>query len=1102
MGSHRFDALIITALLEELEPVLAYGEGGKGAWTTDKGPDGFPFHFRELPREADGLPLRIAAASFDEMGEPATAGRAATLISFLDPACLAMCGICAGKKADVALGDVIIADRVYSYDHGKLLAWREADGSRTEELFHDIKTFNLKDTWRVDAAYFSRELSWAAALLKERPLSREAQERWLLRALLEHEQRGLPAPDEHPDRDTCCPALPALWQRLRQPEHGLLVPQKGELGLTEEGRGHAKELARMYPRGLPKDRDFKVHVGPIATGKVVRKDPELFATLEKLVRKTLGAEMEAAAIGAVAAQLKRQALIVKAVSDYGDGDKDDEFRKFATRASAEVLLRLLLRNLEPATLEEPEEPGLLSSGSLPSARVELIRSDDLLSRVKLAAELRARAPGETLELRRFHARTPVNSYLRVSKAQGPFTTQYPVAAVEHVSAEVLEAFLLDVDAVYQRADPHVRSTLVYSGAPPPAEVASRAWERRVHLQSFLEYQGLIDFGGYLDRLVHRLTEDRIYPPGLYVDQRAVLGPTGGEVSTDKALDELTRLLDSPYGRFVLVLGDFGTGKTFLMRELARRLALQRGTLIPVLIELRAIEKAPQLDALLSQHLTLSGIDRIDIPAFRYMLSEGRIALLFDGFDELVLRMSSYERAAEHFDTLLQAAQGEAKVVITSRTQHFYSTEQVELALAKQASTNRGYRLFKLQKFEPAQIERFLVKRLGDEEQAQERLGLLRDIEDLMGLSSTPRMLGFITDIPVEELRAAKARSGKITSAGLYELLMNRWLEHEFERAHPKGGLPGLTVTQRWEAATRLALLLWQRAERTINILELPRELIQQVTQLATHELDSGSATHQIGSGTLLVRDEGNNFSFIHQSVLEWFVARTVAQAIQQQQPAVAFEVRAGSALMVDFVWGLARREQAERWALQVLESQATGPLRENAEQMLQRLGVKIQKNLNYSGQLLSGRDFSKQDLRGANFTGAILTGASFVGANLTGATLVRAKLRRADLSEATLDRARPARGRPLRRPPVQDTSDGRSASESDAARGQARPSAVRPSRARRSGAVGRGLAREAPSRTYGVHVGTVHCCRPQPGWNLARQRTRWLDSALGHGDRH
>jgi hypothetical protein len=99
----------------------------------------------------------------------------------------------------------------------------------------------------------------------------------------------------------------------------------------------------LYPDGPPEDPPFRIHVGPIATGKTVRQDPELFRRLERLVRKTIGVEMEAAAIGYVASMLDRRAVVVKAVSDYGDHDKDDAYRHFAARASAELLLRFLCR---------------------------------------------------------------------------------------------------------------------------------------------------------------------------------------------------------------------------------------------------------------------------------------------------------------------------------------------------------------------------------------------------------------------------------------------------------------------------------------------------------------------------------------------------------------------------------------------------------------------------------------------------------------------------------------------------------------------------------------------------------------------------------------
>jgi nucleoside phosphorylase len=165
VGPFQLDALIITALMDELEAVLASGEGGKEAWMASEDPEGFPFHYRELPRENGGSPLRIAATSFDEMGESVTAARATALIKHLDPACLAMCGICAGNRKDVSLGDVIIADRVYSYDDGKYFAGHDGSGQSFEEFQHNLRTYNLPEAWRVDASSFAREMAatvWVA----------------------------------------------------------------------------------------------------------------------------------------------------------------------------------------------------------------------------------------------------------------------------------------------------------------------------------------------------------------------------------------------------------------------------------------------------------------------------------------------------------------------------------------------------------------------------------------------------------------------------------------------------------------------------------------------------------------------------------------------------------------------------------------------------------------------------------------------------------------------------------------------------------------------------------------------------------------------------
>ena len=101
-----------------------------------------------------------------------------------------------------------------------------------------------------------------------------------------------------------------------------------------------------------------------------------------------------------------------------------------------------------------------------------------------------------------------------------------------------------------------------------------------------------------------------------------------------------------------------------------------------------------------------------------MLDRGWIALLFDGFDELAQRVT-YDRAAEHFDTLLEAAVGlVGKVVVTSRTQHFLTDSQVKQEILKRAESRSGLRLVRLQPFDSSQVRQFLDNYFQDQAQRQ------------------------------------------------------------------------------------------------------------------------------------------------------------------------------------------------------------------------------------------------------------------------------------------------------------------------------------------------------------------------------------------------
>ena len=79
-----------------------------------EGPEGRPVALRRFEGR-DGKALRVVATWAPDMGGVVTAALATELIKTYRPGCLAMCGICAGRRGKVSLGDVIFADRLYTY---------------------------------------------------------------------------------------------------------------------------------------------------------------------------------------------------------------------------------------------------------------------------------------------------------------------------------------------------------------------------------------------------------------------------------------------------------------------------------------------------------------------------------------------------------------------------------------------------------------------------------------------------------------------------------------------------------------------------------------------------------------------------------------------------------------------------------------------------------------------------------------------------------------------------------------------------------------------------------------------------------------------------
>lgn len=140
---------------------------------------------------------------------------------------------------------------------------------------------------------------------------------------------------------------------IKKNGHSLFIPGPHHLSLDSGLHGAVLRLSRDSTvlnqirelcEGPKPDTNFKVILGPVASGSAVISAQEMTDHINAQHRKLIGIEMESYGVYSAASESSHPRPIpisIKAASDFADDQKDDSFRLFCASASAQVLRHLI-----------------------------------------------------------------------------------------------------------------------------------------------------------------------------------------------------------------------------------------------------------------------------------------------------------------------------------------------------------------------------------------------------------------------------------------------------------------------------------------------------------------------------------------------------------------------------------------------------------------------------------------------------------------------------------------------------------------------------------------------------------------------------------------
>lgn len=458
-------------------------------------------------------------------------------------------------------------------------------------------------------------------------------------------------------------------------------------------------------------------------------------------------------------------------------------------------------------------------------------------------------------------------------------------------------------------------------------------------------------------------------------------------------------IDDDKSKYLVLLGEYGSGKTAACLRFCHSLLRLDSPLLPLFISLGDIANASNsTDALIS---ILRGQYRIPLTNASDIIEtfdRYAVLLILDGFDEVAgsLESALLREKLRALSTILLPSQ---KALITCRTTLFPTKQDLDYVFPIQAEDVRFLDDF----LSKSHFDTLFITDYGEREirtyietanprSHQRILNTIMGRYELLDLAGRPLLLSMITR--TADSIASSNEANKVTTAVIYEKFVSWWLKQESSKST-------LTVDRKTRTLESLANRLQGH-----NISHISREEFSEF--LANKAIGAPTPIeaieHDFVNASFLTRTIDGHFGFSHRSFMEFFAAGAILRCFSSKAESSALgEHPLGGGVLRFVIERIATSMQADKitdMLLDWIEKPATAEFENylfaNTATILTWLGF------SFEDMDLQGVNFQQADLRNGSFKGSDLRSSCFDNANLAHVDFTRADLEGATFKNAFL----------------------------------------------------------------------------------------------------